>query len=401
MRRMTRLFPIMCGLVCAIFLSCLAPCPAQAAGTYNVGFRTLGFWGGERGLRFDINVWYPTIRREKDFQYGIWTLYGARNGKAVEGRFPLILVSHATAGTRYTYHDTCYALAARGFVVAALTHPHDCMDNMDHIFTWKQLSVRTEELSAAISVLGDDRDISASIDMNRVGVLGFGSGGAAALLLGGALPNCDGWGGYCREATEDDVYCNSWTQEKMQAMCGTFPLKKSLADTRFKAVAIAQPDYAMLFKGESLKYFHPPLLVLGADTDANQLRRSDAEAIVRAAQTFQSSQNRGADAARFESLKAADTGALMASCPESLAVELPELCRTVSGQQRAAIHDAMQDELEDFFLKYLGDAANVPHIPQPPDLAPITQVQDAPAQETGKGRQNVRGRARQSGRARP
>lgn len=391
MRRMTRLFPIVCSLLCVALLTCLVPCPAHAAGTYNVGFRTLGFWGGERGLRFDINVWYPTIRREKDFQYGIWTLYGARNGKAVEGRFPLILVSHATSGTRYSHHDTCYALAARGFVVAALTHPHDCMDNMDHIFTWKQLSVRVEELSAAIGVLGDDRDISVSIDMDRIGVLGFGSGGAAALLLGGALPNCDGWAGHCREAAEDDIYCNSWTFEKMQAMCATFPLKKSLADTRFKAVAIAQPGYAMLFRGQALKYFHPPLLVLGSDTDTNQLRRRDAEAIARALP----------ETARFEPLKGADTGALMASCPESLAVELPELCRSVSGQQRAAIHDAMHDELEDFFLKYLGDAANVPHIPPPPDLAPPKHVREAPAQETGKARQPARGRARQSGRGRP
>ena len=391
MRRMTRLFPIVCGLVCAVLLSCLAPHGVRAAGTYNVGFRTLGFWGGERGLRFDINVWYPTIRREKDFQYGIWTLYGARNGKAVEGRFPLILVSHATSGTRYTYHDTCYALAARGFVVAALTHPHDCMDNMDHIFTWKQLSTRVEELSAAIGVLGDDRDISVSIDMNRIGVLGFGSGGAAALLLGGALPNCTGWSGYCNEVLENDIYCNSWTHEKMQAMCGAFPLQKSLADTRIRAVAIAQPAYAMLFRGDALKYFHPPLLVLAADSDTIQLRRRDAEAIVGALP----------ETAVFEPLKGADMGALMSSCPESLAVELPELCRSVSGQQRAAIHDTMHDELESFFLKYLGDVDNLPHIPPPPDLAPAAVRKDAPAQDTGKGRQPARGRARQSGKGRP
>ena len=265
------------------------------------------------------------------------------------------------------------------------------MDNMDHIFTWQQLTARAEELSAAIGVLGDDRDISVSIDMNRIGVLGFGSGGAAALLLGGALPTCAGWTGYCNDAAENDIYCNSWTLEKMQAMCASFPLQKSLADTRIKAVAIAQPAYAMLFLGGSLKYFHPPLLVLASDADTIQLRRRDAEAIASALPRT----------ANFEPLKGADIGALMASCPESLAEELPELCRSVSGQQRAAIHNAMQDELESFFLKYLGDADNIPHIPPPPDLTPPAARQKAPAQEMGKGKQPARGRARQSGKGRP
>ena len=92
-------------------------------------------------------------------------------------------------------------------------------------------------------------------------------------------------------------------------------------------------------------------------------------------------------------------GALMAACPENFAVELPELCRSVSRAERAAIHDTMQDSLKDFFLKYLGNSDNLPQIPEPPDLTPSVH-KAAPAQETGKGKTTQRRKARQSGRER-
>lgn len=32
--------------------------PALADNGYNPGFRTLGFWQQESGIRVDVNVWY-------------------------------------------------------------------------------------------------------------------------------------------------------------------------------------------------------------------------------------------------------------------------------------------------------------------------------------------------------
>ena len=116
--------------------------PALADNGYNPGFRTLGFWQQESGIRVDVNVWYPSVRAPRSLSYAPWTIRGARNGKPVPGRFPLILLSHPSSGTRFSFHDTAAALAARGFVVAAPTHPRDCMENMDHLFLWEQLKDR-------------------------------------------------------------------------------------------------------------------------------------------------------------------------------------------------------------------------------------------------------------------
>ena len=137
---------------------------ANAADTYMVGFRTLGQWSPETGLRLDVNVWYPSSRPPRDLNYAPWEISASRAGKAVDGRFPLLLLSHDTAGTRFSYHDTAAWLASLGFVVAAPNHPGDNMDNMDNLLTWQQLENRAHELSGSIDLLLHDPEVEPSID---------------------------------------------------------------------------------------------------------------------------------------------------------------------------------------------------------------------------------------------
>ena len=352
----------------AVFLLMASPAPGHGAEAYKAAFRTLGELVGDPPLRLDINVWYPGVRAPREITYTPWTLYAARNGRPAEGRFPLLLLSHATPGTRFSYHDTAARLAARGFVVAAPAHARDSMHNMDDLFTWAQLENRVRELSATIDALLADKELAASIDPGRIGVVGFGTGASAALLLGGALPDCAPWPGYCARAGAGDAYCNAWVRGKIDAMCATFPLTRSLADQRIKAVAAVAPGYGVLFGAASFRHFYPPLLLVVAG--AEKLDRAELHA--------------GA-MARLPGLKAtvlelpeADTGALMAPCPPTIAAELPELCLSVSAETRATIARRLDRALADFFLRHLGSSAHVPHIPAPPDLTPAPVEKPAP-----------------------
>lgn len=333
---------------------------AVAADSYQVGFRTLGQWSADANLRLDVNIWYPSVRPPRTLNYAPWTVSAARNGKAVEGRFPLLLLSHASPGTRFSYHDTAARMASYGFVVAAPTHPRDCMDDMSLLFTWRQLESRVRELSGVIDLLLNDAELAASIDKNRIGLLGFGTGGAAALLLGGALPDCLSWPDYCARAGQQDIYCNRWARDRMDGICHSLPLTKSLADPRIKAVAAVAPGFGMLFSSASFRYFHPPLLLIAAENDAMNRSELHVGSIARLMN----------GKAPYVSLPRADTGALMAPCPDSLAAELPELCRSVSAEERNVIHQQMDDALSDFFLHFLGNDKNLPTIPPPPDLTP-------------------------------
>ena len=344
----------------ALLALLLFPPAANAADNYMVGFRTLGHWSPDTALRLDVNVWYPSVRPPRDLNYAPWEISASRAGKAVDGRFPLLLLSHDTAGTRFSYHDTAAWLASLGFVVVAPNHPGDNMDNMDNLLTWSQLANRARELSGSIDLLLHDPEVEPSIDASRIGVIGFGVGGAAALLLGGALPDCEGWANYCARTTPNDMYCNTWARGRMESLCKHLPLTRSLADPRIRAIAAVAPGFGMLFSRQSFQWFYPTLLLM-ATPDDNQNNSS-----LHARRIFELMDKKP----RWLTLPQADTGALMAQCPDSLMLELPELCRSVSAETRTSIHKRMTEALGDFFLHYLGNAQNLPHIPQPPDLTP-------------------------------
>ena len=72
-----------------------------------------------------------------------------------------------------------------GFVVAAPTHAVDSMYNMDALFTWRQFRTRATDISTTLNILQKSPDLAPMADMNRVGVIGYGAGGLAALLTGG------------------------------------------------------------------------------------------------------------------------------------------------------------------------------------------------------------------------
>lgn len=348
------------GLLTALLLTLALPAPGHPADAYKAAFRTLGELPGDPAIRLDINVWYPGVRAPRELSYSPWTIHAARNGRPAEGRFPLLLLSHATPGTRFSYHDTAARLASRGFVVAAPAHTRDSMHNMDDLFTWAQLENRVRELAATIDVLLADKELSASIDPARIGVLGFGTGATAALLLGGALPDCAPWPAYCGKAPRGDAYCDPWVRSKIDAICAGFPLRKSLADARVKAVAAVAPGYGLLFGPSSFRHFYPPLLLVVAGAEKVDRAELHAGAIARLP---------GLKATVLE-LPEADTGALMAPCPPAIAAELPELCLSVSAETRAAVSRRLDAAMTEFFLSHLGSAAHVPHIPPPPDLTP-------------------------------
>lgn len=353
-----------------IMFALLSVCTECLAQVYQPGFRTVGNWTEDPPTRLDLNIWYPAVRQPKDQNYPPWTLNVSLNAKPAEGRFPLLLLSHASPADRFAYHSLASQLARDGFVVAAPTHKSDNMNNMDDLFTWAQLKSRVNDLEQAIKLVLAEKDLASVADSARIGVIGFGSGGTAALLIGGALPECEPWANYCQRAGTGDPYCSPWARDRLDATCASFPLRQSLANPRVKAIAAIAPGFGMIFGQNSFKYFYPPLLLVAAGRDnfnRAMLHCQPIAAILGAK-------------ARFLDLPEADAGALISTCPQQLVEELPELCQSVPAGKRRAIQSRLEDTLVAFFSHYLKITANLPKIPEPP----VFEEPAAPKKETPK-----------------
>lgn len=332
----------------------LAPCLARAAG-YQVGFRTIGQWQVENSLRLDVNIWYPSIRPPRELDYPPWTIEAARGGKPAEGRFPVLVLSHASPGARFSYYQTAAWLAMHGFVVAAPTHTVDCMYNMEAMFTWRQFRTRAADITSTLNILQKSPDLAPLADMSRVGVIGYGAGGLAALLVGGATPDCSARENYCAGIGRQDMYCNPWAAEKLDALCAALPPRKNLADSRVKAVVAVSPAFSILLSQKSLRGYQPPTLLIAGGAEIED--RPDTIRLL--ASWF----SRPVDVLQIDD---ADTGAFMSPCPPVLSEDLPELCGSVSLEEREQILETLHGALLAFFLKHLGEADSAPGIAEPP-----------------------------------
>jgi len=232
----------------------------------------------------------------------------------------------------------------------------DNMDNMPSLCTWDQLALQVREIPALVDWLLQDESFAEVIDKERIGFIGFGAGATAGLLLGGALPDCTDWQGFCGRH-EHHMLCNSWARRRIDAkLCPSLPLRASLADTRIKAVVAVDPAYSMLFTRRGMQHFHPRLLL--AATENNP----DKEASGRLAGRLQRQPD-------LLAIEGADEGTLMAPCPSPLMAELPDICRTAEPEAREHIHATLMHGLSDFFKAWLVDAEPEP-LPAPPDLTP-------------------------------
>ena len=341
---------LLCLVLCLVLgaACCLAAGRALAAARQNalVGFRTLGLWQADSNTRADLAVWYPAGRAPSELHYRPWTIKAARNAKALPGRFPLIIISHDSPGTRFSHHGSAEALAKSGFVVAALTHHGDNMDDMSHLFTLEQMRSRAAQIRAALDILLFNPDTHGFIDPRRIGVVGFGAGGTVALLLGGARLDGGNWPLHCDRAEADDPYCSPWVSSRMSALAASLPLLHPLADARVKAVAAVAPAYGMLFTPESLAELHIPTLILRAENDRINRFPLHADAI----------RDAMSRAPEYAVIAEADSTSLMSACPPSVLRDLPELCSKVSVERRAHIHHQLNTLLSRFLLGQLGYA---------------------------------------------
>ena len=103
---------------------------------FEVGWRSMTVPAAAAGAQIPLALWYPAEAgaavRNVTMGPFAYVRRRYRGGGSVRG---LIVLSHGTAGTELGHGRLAEALAARGYLVAALRHPGD---------NWQDQSLRTQ-----------------------------------------------------------------------------------------------------------------------------------------------------------------------------------------------------------------------------------------------------------------
>ncbi|VVN91894.1 alpha/beta hydrolase family protein [Pseudomonas fluorescens] len=330
--------------LCAVLLICLLGSlnSVQAARGlhphWSVGFHQLRFLDPLDLQPMGAIAFYPSTGKEHSSLLEGYQVDASEDAKVAIGRFPLLMLSHGNTGTPLALHDLATSLARKGFVVVAVIHPGDNSRDHSRLGTLSNLYGRPIQISEAITATLGDPMLSAFVNADQVGVIGYSAGGETALILSGATPDLDRLRRYCQERPDDRDACN--TQGELIADRDDL---QPVADPRVRALLLMAP-LSLKFGRHTLADVHVPVLLYSGDGDKLVAFDKNAAALARKLPT----------APDFKLLAGAGHFVFMAPCTEEQLAAMPALCTDADGVDRKDIHRTMISEAGRFFSHALG-----------------------------------------------
>jgi predicted dienelactone hydrolase len=243
-------------------------------------------WRGARTHALSVVMWYPaqaTVREKSVVVPGldIFELGRAATDAPLASspaRFPLVVISHGTGGSALSMAWLGEALAAHGYIAAAVNHPGN---NAGEPYTAAGFSIwweRARDLSETISGMLADGKFGGHIDRQRIGAAGFSLGGYTMIEIAGGITDVDRFVRFC-DSTHDPGTCTSPPEfptlvEDFRKMIHEHPevLKKSgdsYRDPRVRAVFAIAPPLGPAFPASSLQGISIPVQIVAGESDQN------------------------------------------------------------------------------------------------------------------------------------
>jgi predicted dienelactone hydrolase len=292
MNRTRAFFLALCFVASVLFVS-----SAQAASKtviYKVGVTNRRFippepydWRDAKTHALITEIWYPAdpASVEQPQWIGSPETPFAAAGKAARDakpmaapeKFPLILLSHGIGGSSFMMAWLGAALAAHGFIAAAVNHPgNNALEDytIPGAVFWGQ---RAHDMSALLDLLLAEPTFGPHIDPKRVGAAGFSLGGLTVLELAGGIAEFFRYQDFCKSPKADGM-CTDTIEypgllAKVTALAKTDPAiqgafaenSKSHRDPRIRAIFAMAPALGPAFDPASLaKISIPTQIVAGA-----------------------------------------------------------------------------------------------------------------------------------------
>jgi predicted dienelactone hydrolase len=271
---------------------------------------------------------------------------------AAPARFPLILLSHGTGGTAAGLAWLGTALAAQGFVVAAVNHPGNNFTQPYTVQGFLLWWLRARDISAVIDGMLADATFGSRLDPGRIAAAGFSLGGYTMIVLAGGVTDLRRFEAACRDTPD---ICRppeefpDLLQRRLELMARDAPFREALAaasasyrDPRIRAVLVMAPALGFAFTPESLSAIKTPVRLVVGDNDR--------------AVTAAPAQRFAAEIPRAElTILSGGVGhlAFFNTCTATGRRLEPELCADPPGINRDAIHQRTVDMALELFAAHL------------------------------------------------
>lgn len=249
----------------------------------EVGWRSMTVPAAAAGAQIPLALWYPAapgavVRSVAMGPFGVRAAPDAPAAASVRG---LIMLSHGTGGTELGHGRLAEAMAARGYLVAALRHPGDNWQD-DSLRTQRAeqyFDVRPRQVSWVIDALLADAAWGPRIARDargpRVGAVGHSAGGYTVIALAGGRPAPQRIVTHCAEhRAADPILCGlpRATSSPAPQPATAAPLM----DARVRAVAALSP-LGVVFDPSSLRRVTTPVAIWVADLDRFLVPRFHAD----------------------------------------------------------------------------------------------------------------------------
>lgn len=240
---------------------------------YGIGEKTIEYIDSIRNRPVKIELWYPTFEtdqagdRKTDLPFILPQTI--RNASPAARKSPLIILSHGSAGNRFSLAWLAISLSKMGYIVAAPDHWGGTFDNMIpqyYIRYWE----RPLDISFVITKLLADTSVSSLFNPDRIAVVGFSFGGYTSLALAGADLDCT------------VLKRNSKTKEgkkefyipelgDLTKMIDTIPcngIRQAFSDKRIKSFVALAPGLGLGYdSSKQVQNVSSPILIIAAGND--------------------------------------------------------------------------------------------------------------------------------------
>jgi predicted dienelactone hydrolase len=314
-----------------------ADAAAQAA--WHVGFSPLKV-PNDGELPLLGGVWYPTRAPQMRQRLDGFRQDVAAPGAPVAGsKRALVVMSHGGGGWFDSHYDTALALAAAGFVVAAVSHAGDTYKDQSQVLKlWR----RPEQLERLINFMLESWPAHAQLDPMRIGAFGFSNGGFTVLVAAGGVPDLARTTGYCEVHPAHDL-CRALKAAGVSPGSIVVPPHAWVADPRIRAIVVAAPAFGFAFDRAGLASVRVPVQLWGAAEDRHQPNPWYEEAVRTALPK----------PPEYHVVPGADHYAFLAPCSAELAAAAPQICTDPPRFDRAAFHRTFNAEVVRFFRETL------------------------------------------------